>query len=363
MECPENRHHVPEFGGRIGFLGISYMNVGGTEVWHHTIIEHLPKEMVAGFVCYSESLCDGDLRRFSCPVGVGKETAKQLAKNCDVLVVWAIGPELVEILPTPRPKVILVNHGDAVSEWSTKKLEEMAPHADFAVYLCPSAAETVPKGLPSRLIRNAPDPRRIVPREGREATRRWLGVEPHQKMLLSLSRLAPEKGVMKLIEMMDHLPDDYFLAIAGDAVGWYSTFGRLLEYKQSKRIKLVGAVQHPGDLLAAADAYLSASKTEGYGLSTAEAMLAGLPVISTPVGFLEEEPHLARIASLDANAEEWATIVQHDFDDVLARGHRIWAAQQAMQGPHSVERFIAEWMEVIDSVSQLPAPLRTADST
>jgi glycosyltransferase involved in cell wall biosynthesis len=66
--------------------------------------------------------------------------------------------------------------------------------------------------------------------------------------------------------------------------------------------------QHPGDLLTHASCFLSTSKFDGFGLSVAEAIAAGVPVVSSPAG-IATEPGLATLVAHDAPPSEWAAAI------------------------------------------------------
>lgn len=85
---------------------------------------------------------------------------------------------------------------------------------------------------------------------------------------------------------------------------------------------------------------------------TAEALLAGVPVMSKPVGLLESAPHLARIVSRDAGAAEWAAAIKEDFATPQWRVDRAAEAQRVMQIEHSIGRFALSWRKLVNNVAQ-----------
>jgi glycosyltransferase involved in cell wall biosynthesis len=97
------------------------------------------------------------------------------------------------------------------------------------------------------------------------------------------------------------------------------------------------------DLFAASDLFVSTSRTEGFGISMAEAMLAGVPVIGTPVGILEDSPELARIVPVEADAREWAKAITLDWSDTEGRTRRAETAQCAIRERYGVETHVDRW--------------------
>ncbi len=343
-QCPK-RLRQTFTRGKVGFLAIAYMPIGGTEVWHQTLLPRL--DGVAGFVALEANLAKGDFSRLPCDAGIGMQAARALAESVDVLVAWGIGSQLGEILPANRPRVISVSHCDGRSDWTRQMMAGQARWTDHAVFLCPSGRNTCPAGIPATQIANAPDPERVKSSRTRQAAREHFGVRDSDKLLVSFSRLSPEKGLAALVQAMDVLPREYRLIIAGSSYGWSSDHAACLRELAGDRVHFVGNIDPPGDMLVAADAVVSASEYEGYGLSMAESMLAGVPVISTPVGLLEESPESAAIVPHRSTPCQWADAIAADFADPAGQKAR---AKQARQGVNTVQRFVDAWQRTIDSV-------------
>ena len=107
--------------------------------------------------------------------------------------------------------------------------------------------------------------------------------------ILFLSRIIKEKGVFELIEAFEKINKklkNIELIIAGDGEAFKELQSSV---NKQKNIKLTGYVE--GDkkiaLLSDADIYILPSYTEGLPISVLEAMLFGLPVITTKVGGLK----------------------------------------------------------------------------
>lgn len=196
-------------------------------------------------------------------------------------------------------------------------------------------------------------------RERRAATLRRYGVEPGRFVLLMLSRLSPEKRVERLIDALavlertsPELADRLALVVAGAAayMGGEAYVARV--QARARRLRRV-SVRFPGyvggeakwELLAAADLFCSVSHYEAYGLTIAQALASGTPVVATghqgaratvgaaaDVGWVvEEEPEaiaaaIVRAASMDlgghrSRAAAWGRA--HPFE---AAGQAVVAA-------------------------------------
>ena len=108
--------------------------------------------------------------------------------------------------------------------------------------------------------------------------------------ILFLSRIIKEKGVFELVEAFEQINKklkNVKLIIAGDGEAFEE-----LQYlvKDKENIELTGYVEGEEKiaLLSEADLYILPSYTEGLPISVLEAMLFGLPVITTKVGGLKQ---------------------------------------------------------------------------
>ena len=107
--------------------------------------------------------------------------------------------------------------------------------------------------------------------------------------ILFLSRVIVEKGIFELLEAFENLNkrvENLELIIAGDG----EAFNQLKKMvKGKKNIRLTGFVEGEKKiaLLKESDLYILPSYTEGLPISVLEAMLFGLPVITTKVGGLK----------------------------------------------------------------------------
>lgn len=117
------------------------------------------------------------------------------------------------------------------------------------------------------------------------------------KVVLFLSRLSPVKGIMDLLEAWARLGNahGYELHIYGNADPGYDgkVLQAILRLGLSQSVKVLGPVFGPDKWRAfhSAEVFILPSYSENFGIVVAEAMLAGLPVIttrSTPWGALGE---------------------------------------------------------------------------
>jgi glycosyltransferase involved in cell wall biosynthesis len=115
---------------------------------------------------------------------------------------------------------------------------------------------------------------------------------PQTPTVLVLGRVAARKGIEDVVAVAELLRErgaDARLRVIGGPGQW-SDYTKLLEQLPPENAEYVGRVQ-PSDIpreLAASDVLLQASKYEPFGLTVAEALAAGVPVVATSeVGAIE----------------------------------------------------------------------------
>ncbi len=141
----------------------------------------------------------------------------------------------------------------------------------------------------TRTIPSAVDPRALVPKRGRRATRCAEGVAPDTTLLLVLAALVRRKGVDVLFEALARLSAEGLepaLWIAGDGPERGSLERRSDEMGLAPRVRMLGQRRDVADLLAACDVVVLPSRREGLGVAALEAAAAGRPVVASRVGGL-----------------------------------------------------------------------------
>lgn len=109
--------------------------------------------------------------------------------------------------------------------------------------------------------------------------REALGLDPNAPIVLSVARLAPEKGLADLAAAAKQILGD--VVIVGDGPEREAL-------SKCDDITLVGHVDKPWLWYCAADVVAVPSLTEGLGLSAIEALSTGCPVVASDVGGLPE---------------------------------------------------------------------------
>ncbi len=119
-----------------------------------------------------------------------------------------------------------------------------------------------------------------------------LALPPATRLLVFAGRLAPEKNLPELYELVERLGDPYhLLVIGGERRG-----------RPARRVSMLKYEQEPAALAASmggADLLVHAGRQETFGLVALEAMACGLPVVVYPGGALAElvDPIVGAVAA------------------------------------------------------------------
>lgn len=343
---------------KVAFWSPLLYAAGGTETWHTTLFRHLDATRVEnlGLAVAQPEEYDEDraaaLRRYA-PVACGGDALARLAASCDVLVTWGIA-YLSGCLPPrgARPPVVCVLHADATSPWTTSTAEAASPDVDRFVAVSRAAMSAVPldRRGDAVVLPNGVELDRLVPRLTRYDQRRAWGLPPDRKVVGYLGRLSEEKNAGALARCVSRLPDEWVGVVVGDGPEGDSVRADGFACAPG-RVAFPGRTEDVGSALAAMDALLVPSREEGFGLQMGEAMGAGVPVVSTPVGLAADCPPLVRTIRWNATADEMAAAVLADARDPLATAARVRLAAATVRRLYSAEAFAERWMAFIETVA------------
>lgn len=316
---------------RIGFISAAYMQTGGTETFHRSLLPRL-KNLVnlAGFV--ATGFYGGDGTKLAVPYATGIESAKRLAAHCDAVVAWGIH-DLAKILPSNRPRVIVVHHSDWSSDWNNNQVLNQLDLIDEIICVNEDTAKHIAAfGKPTYYIPNAIDPERIKPSGQQSALRGLHGIPADSNIVLFGHRLSAEKRPALAVEIARQLPHDWVMVIAGDG---HERPAVEATAAGCDRVRIVGTVESLADWLSISNCFLSLSVFEGFGLSICEAMAAGVPTVSTPAGIA---PGLATTLPTDSTTSEWAEAIVNA---------QVIAPAEFVLNQFSVGRMVNSWASVI----------------
>jgi len=126
------------------------------------------------------------------------------------------------------------------------------------------------------------------PSMSREDQRWVLGADSQDTVILTVSRLAPQKNLGMVLDIAAAVRDrpDLRFVVVGDGPEQSKLQRRISN--EWLQVRLLGRSDDMGSLLASADLALLTSTWEARALVAQEALLAGVPLISTRVGGIEE---------------------------------------------------------------------------
>ena len=213
--------------------------------------------------------------------------AKLFYKFKTVLFVTNLPTQLIKT----RKKVILRNLYQRVSEFFAKFV------TDYVFCINETTKEYVHKiGIPDTKIRvfvsnTIKQDKHIIETTKKGVYRNILCLSSDKKMLISVGRLEPEKGMEELIDAFIKINDDRLvLCIAGEGFLKQKLENKIKEKKFDKKIFLLGHLKKKQlwSLYTDADLFILLSKSEALGLVFWEAMYMSVPVIGSRVGGIIE---------------------------------------------------------------------------
>ena len=189
------------------------------------------------------------------------------------------------------------------SRWCDRIVTVSEFHRTWAIELgmcSPRRIMAIPNGI-AEVVRN-----REV---GIAEVRREMGARQGDLVILSMARLAPDKGLEYLIEAATMLPATgrpIRIVIAGDGPERDRLEQRAGRLGVTDRVVFLGFRQDVGALLAATDLVVLPSLREGLSIALLEAMAAGKPIIATSIGSQREVASRADMARLVRPADALA---------------------------------------------------------
>ena len=126
------------------------------------------------------------------------------------------------------------------------------------------------------------------PRRRRAEVRAELGVSEDDRLVVSVARLTPQKGLHVMLDALASLPANVSLAIVGEGRlrGELVAAAEVLGIRD--RVHFLGFRDDATDYVGAADVFCLSSLWEAISLAAQEAVVLGVPVVATDVGGLPE---------------------------------------------------------------------------
>jgi len=183
------------------------------------------------------------------------------------------------------------------------------------------------------IIPNAIDTHEYAVDVDKEAVRKRHGVMPHEKLVVFIGRLVPQKGVEYLIRAVPLIVRNHgetkFL-IAGDGWSRSNLESVATATGYGDKIRFLGFISDSEriELLKIADVLVIPSIYEPFGIVALEGMTAGVPVVASNVGGLSEiiEHDRTGMLAYSENPESFAWCVNKVLSD---HGYADWIIENA----------------------------------
>ena len=169
----------------------------------------------------------------------------------------------------------------------------------------------------------------------RSAFRGRHGIAADQLVLLYVGRIAPEKNIAMLVEVVGYLRaifPDILLLLAGDGPFRESLEQQVVEKDLTAHVRFLGYLDHDTalrDAYAAADLLVFASETETQGMVLLEALAAGLPLVAiAAMGAADFVTSGRGTRSAPAQASAFAAVCAGILSDDMLRARMVQEARQ-----------------------------------
>ena len=181
----------------------------------------------------------------------------------------------------------------------------------------------------------------------RVATRGALGLAADARVVGSIGRLAPSKGLDRVLHAVAGLDPDVRLVIAGDGVERPALEALAASLGLSSRVQFLGERTDAAALLSAFDVFVSASDAgaETFAVAPLEALASGLPVVVTTCPGLDgvEDGRVVRTAPE-------ARRIGADLATALAATPDRTTAPRHLLAGFAVDRVVAEIDDVYPEI-------------
>lgn len=221
-----------------------------------------------------------------------RQCVASLAAASDVLVVWSVTPDLLQV--ASGTQIVGVSHG--CNDWwmasCAKLVDEWVAVSDAAAKPCPARSTVIPNGIDLDRCRSD-----LSKREARKR----VGLSEDCLVAGYVGRLSDEKRVRNIAQAAYYLPDSWHVLICGT--------GRE-EIPSHPRVRVIEPTRSIGDIWRACDVGVVASSAEGYCLSLVEALACGVPCCSTDVGIATRLRWAVPMIGQPAEPEEIAMTIR-----------------------------------------------------
>lgn len=335
---------------RVAFLTPQLM-VGGVEMWLVALARFARRTRWTVAVESPERIVPliADALAGRADVLTGPDAVRDALEWADVAVSWA-EPDLEWALGNWPGLAVQVSHGEG--RWTRGVCKAAMRRAAHAAAVSKCAAEGFESGVDVRIIYNGVDPQRCEVRIDRATMRAAWGIGAAEIVIGYVGRFSPEKSCTVASRAALYLGEPHRAVYVGQ--------GPLAAHIRSidPRARIVPPMYQVGDAYGAIDVLITGSDREGCSLVNLEAMLAGVPVVSTPVGIMPEMEGLYTRIEPGAGSADLAAAVRAAITD----RSKIDRARAAVRERFLADRMAVEWEEYLVGIAHAHAAVARAEA-
>lgn len=258
---------------------------------------------------------------------------------------------------TSRPKTIFINHCTSLPSSTLIDLHQGRHDGDH--FVCDSfASAKILQGvnISSEVIYSGIDDR-IKSVKGRDYQRkRWKKTD--EILIGYIGRHSWEKNPGSLIRAIPYLDSRYHAIYYGSQVVPYRIHPdliRMADYLARDRVHFYPPANQTGDIYQGLDCLVLTSYAESGPFVLMEAWLAGVPVVSTPVGFVpeleEQYGPLVTTIPIDHNGKELAEAIR----TAISRNDIARHAQNVARELFSQQACVGRWESYLNRIAASPS--------
>ena len=208
------------------------------------------------------------------------------------------------------------------------------------------------------LIHNGVDLDRFAKKkEGDSVERQELGARLCVGMIGELAPIKGQENFLRAAAIISSRRDDVDFVVAGEDKSRTGENRRLLErmvveLELSERVRIDGWADDVAELLRTFDVFVSASRSESFGIAIVEAMASRVPVVATMTagaGEIIDDDSTGMLVPI-GDAEALAEAIDELLDDPTKRERLASNAQRKASEEFSLDRMVARTEEVYHEV-------------
>lgn len=216
------------------------------------------------------------------------ESLSAAMRDADIAISWGL-PDAGELLAAAGwtgPHVV-VAHGPG--PWAERQMAVVAPKATHLAAVSRPAVSAFPERYRPqvKVLWNGAESDRVQVRIGRDQQRTQWGVLRHETLIGYIGRFSFNKHPEACARAVSELPANYQAVMIGDGIE-ADPIRKLARDVAGDRVTIPGPTDDVGSALAALDCWMLCSQAEGLSIAMVEAMLAGVPIVCTRVGAVDE---------------------------------------------------------------------------